>query len=93
MSTNQEPARDAARAEPEIAHLSKLFIDQIRAQGRVHHRTLLKGMRKLLGSPATETAQEVSMVLKGKLRLRPLKVKDIEGVRKALGATSGGDAE
>ncbi|KPL01459.1 MAG: hypothetical protein AMK75_04840 [Planctomycetes bacterium SM23_65] len=90
MSANEEPTRDAdtAQAGPEIAHLRKVFADRVRAYGRVHHRALLRAMRTYLERGATELAQEVSMMLRGKLRLRPQKVKDIESVRAALKSAS-----
>ena len=89
MSTNQEPAPDAAQAAPEVAHLGKVFTDLVRAYGRVHHRALLKEMRKHLERGATELAQEVSMMLGRKLRLQPRKVKDVESVREAFKTTAG----
>ena len=80
MSTHQEPAQ----AGSEIAYLGKVFIEQIRNHGRVHHRALLRTMRERLGEGPTETSQEVAMILRGKLRLRPRNVRDIESVRRAL---------
>ena len=90
MSANEEPARDAdvARTEPEVAHLRKVFTDLVRAHGRVHHRVLLKEMRKHLERGATELAQEVCLMLGRKLRLWPQKVKDVESVREAFEAAS-----
>ena len=90
MCANEEPTRDAdtAQAGPEVAHLSKVFTDQVRAYGRVHHRALFRAMRTYLERGASELAQEVSMMLRGKLRLRPQKVKDVESVRKALKTVS-----
>ncbi|HUW56281.1 MAG TPA: hypothetical protein VMZ92_06570 [Planctomycetota bacterium] len=73
-------------ADAATARLRKRFIDQIRAHGRVHHRSLLGAMRRHLETPATETAQDLAMLMRRKLRLLPQRVKDIASVRKALKA-------
>lgn len=86
MPAYQEPAQDegAVQGESEIARLGNVFIEQIRAHGRIHYRALLRAMREHPGEGATDTSQEVALILRRKLRLRPRKVRDIEGVRRAL---------
>jgi heterodisulfide reductase subunit C len=75
-----------APAEPDVACLMNAFVSQIRRFGRAHHRSLLARMRRRLKAPATERTQEFAMLLGGKLRLRPQKVKDIESVLRAFPA-------
>ena len=78
----------AQNADTVIDRLRAAFVDQIRAHGRVHHRSLLKAMRRHLENPATESAQDLAMLLRHKLGLLPQKIKDIASVRQALDAAS-----
>jgi len=69
---------------PGVERLREIFLEQIRARGRVHQRAVLAAMRECLEHPATEHMQEIALLLGRKLRLRPQKVKDIAAVRRAL---------
>ena len=91
MSAKRSRTRNA-KPKPEAAGVERLrqvFIEQIRARGRVHHRAVLAAMRECLEHPATERMQEIALLLRGKLRLWPQKVNDLEGVREALTGESG----
>ena len=91
MSAKRRRTRSAkpTREPSGVERLGQVFIEQIRSRGRIHHRALLAAMRECLEHPATERTQELAMMLRGKLRLWPQKVKDIEDVRRTLAGESG----
>ena len=80
---------DIREAEPEIGSLKTLLGAYILGHGRISQRWILRHMRRILGAGATESAteagQELAMMLRGKLRLFPQKVKDLAAVRRAEG--------
>ena len=88
MAAKRKRTRDAGASpnDPEVAWLRQVFTAQIRAHGRVHHRSLLAAMRRHLDNPATETAQDVAMLMRRKLRLLPRGVSHLASVREALKA-------
>jgi len=93
MSTLRELAESVGVPDDDadLRKLVAVFLETLRAHGRVNHRGLLASLRRRLDDPATELAQETALLLRRKLRLLPPKVNDLESVRRALDAEAPGE--
>ena len=72
--------------DPQVKRLVQCFAEQLKRNGRAHHRALLAEMRKGAKSPATEPMQEVALTIKGKLGFMAPKAKG--GTKPAPGGES-----